>query len=754
MAGRAFARRFGVALPVLALPALVALLVAPGRSSLAAAPDTAPPLPPPAGTVVNVSTEPQLQAAVASLTSGTTIVIAPGTYHLTSTLWVVGPLTDVAIRGATNNRNDVVLVGRGMTNPNTAGVGFGIWTGGGVTRVAIANLTIRDVFYHPLIFNAGTQQPHVYNVRLLDAGDQFIKSNPDPAGGGVNGGIVEYSVIEYTTEAPDSYTNGVDVHTGNDWIIRHNLFRRIRSSGGLAGPAVLVWNGSQRTIVESNTFIDNHRDIHLGLIERTPNDHTGGIVRNNMIVRSPGAGGDVGIGIFDSPGTTVVHNSVWMGGAYANAIEYRFPDTTGVIIANNLSDAGVWARQNATATLTNNVWTATAAAFESPATGDLHLSAAASIAIDRVPVHPDAPFDWDGSPRPSGLGADLGADERTAVVQLPAPPEVCADGVDNDGDGVVDDGCPPPPPVPALELCGDGVDNDADGLVDENCGGLGPAVTPGPPARVSARASGSTIAIQWLAPIVGGRATGYLLEAGLAPGMTVATLPLGPQTSVSIPNVGAGTYYVRLRAMGPAGLGPASNESAVTVGACPAPAAPWPLVGYVNGSRIALTWFDAAGCQGRGLHLVAGTHAGGADLAVVPVSSSPLDAVVPAGEYFLRVASPANTTSNEVRLVVPGGCPPPAFPIRLSGRVAGNIVDLQWYPTPSYAATALDAVSPLAYVLEAGRAPGSADVGVFPLGRTASFLAAAPAGHYHLRVRAVTACGAGPASNDVTLTVP
>ena len=229
--------------PVLGVLSIVHLLLA---TNVEAAPvRPAPPLPPPAGQVVNVSTAAQLQSAVSALSSNTTILIAPGTYVLTTTLYINGTFANVALRGASGNADDVVLAGPGMTNSNYGNVPFGVWTGGNVQGVTIANLTIRDLYYHPIIFNAGTQAPHVYNVRLVNAGQQFIKSNPDGNGGGVNDGVVEYTVIEYDTTSRDDYTNGVDVHTGRNWTIRHSLFRNIRApQGQLAGPAILMWNGS------------------------------------------------------------------------------------------------------------------------------------------------------------------------------------------------------------------------------------------------------------------------------------------------------------------------------------------------------------------------------------------------------------------------------------------------------------------------------------------------------------------------------
>lgn len=307
-----------------------------------------------------------------------------------------------------------------MANPS---IPHGIWVGGNVSGVTIANLTIRDIYYHPVMFNAGTQSPLVHNVRLINAGQQFIKSNPNPSGGGVDHGIVQYSVIEYETTSRDYYTNGVDVHTGRNWTIRHNLFRNSRApQGQLAGPAILMWNASSGTVAEGNTFIDCQREIAFGLIGRTPNDHTGGIIRNNFIYRGPGIAGDAAIGVFDSPATQVLHNTILGSRSYASLIEYRFPHSSGVQIANNLLNGVILARDGATATLSGNVTSASPATFVSPAAGDLHLAPGATSAIDRVAVLANAPTDWDGQARPGGAAADAGADEFASSV-IPSTPQ-------------------------------------------------------------------------------------------------------------------------------------------------------------------------------------------------------------------------------------------------------------------------------------------------------------------------------------------
>src|SRR5271167_3112434 len=103
----------------------------------------------------------------------------------------------------------------------------------------IANLSIREVYFHPIIFNPGPTAPHVYNVHLVNGGQQLIKTNPNADGTGINNGIIEYSLFEYTPTSRDWYANAIQVLAGSGWIIRNNLIRNVQAPAGQqAGPAV------------------------------------------------------------------------------------------------------------------------------------------------------------------------------------------------------------------------------------------------------------------------------------------------------------------------------------------------------------------------------------------------------------------------------------------------------------------------------------------------------------------------------------
>lgn len=396
------------------------------------APSLGPP-PTPGPTAAWVSTVAQLQTAVRNLQSGQTIVIQPGTYNLTESL-VIGrsaPINHVTIRGATDNFNDVVIRGRGMENPNYGNVPHGI-TVWNAQDVLIANLSVGEVYYHPIDLQglSGAERVHIYHVRSFDGGEQLVKSNS--GGGGVDDCILEYSLIEYTASTPVTdhgggigYTGGLHAHQTDNWIIRHNLWRNFHAPDTVAflwNPVVLMWNNSSNTIVEGNTFINVDRSIGFGLGDATGFDHQGGVIRDNFIYLEPGLFSPARraaaqfvsqILVYDSPDSKVYHNTVLTNANCDLSIEVRWAQT-GVEIRNNLTDVPIGTRNGGMFSGSGNYTAATLAMFANPTGHDFHLvSSAATLAnvIDRVSPLPSVLTDWDGDVRPQGPAADLGADE-------------------------------------------------------------------------------------------------------------------------------------------------------------------------------------------------------------------------------------------------------------------------------------------------------------------------------------------------------
>jgi len=120
------------------------------------------------------------------------------------------------------------------------------------------------------------------------------------------------------------YTNAIDGVGDARWIVRDNFIHDIRCQDlTLAGPAILLWQGSSDTLVERNTITDSSRGIAFGL--NGPNDHTGGIARNNFIRWDPSANYAVDVPIYTtSPNAKLLNNTALTSGKYPNAIEVRY----------------------------------------------------------------------------------------------------------------------------------------------------------------------------------------------------------------------------------------------------------------------------------------------------------------------------------------------------------------------------------------------------------------------------------------------
>ncbi len=90
-------------------------------------------------------------------------------------------------------------------------------------------------------------------------------------------------------------------------------------------------------------------------------------------------------------------------------------------------------------------------------------------------------------------------------------------------------------------------------------------VPPVAPFELQSTVVSRTLTLAWAAPPVGSAPFQYVIEAGSAPGQSnVAAVAVGTLTSLVTP-IAPGIYYVRVRAIGPGGMGPGSNEVTVVV---------------------------------------------------------------------------------------------------------------------------------------------------------------------------------------------
>jgi hypothetical protein len=353
----------------------------------------------------------ELLSAVHGLRSDTTILLAPGRFVLPEVLAIGSArdvLTNVSLRGATGNRGDVVIAGHGLAT-------------GKVQGLQVADLTFANVIGPALQIRGerGAARPHIYNVGFVDVAGSAVEASasPDRSDGGVDRGLVEYSVFEALDVGPmHDAASAVVIDGGRQWVVRYNQFRNLRAGTEARvrlRPAILARLGSQGTAVHNNLFVDCEQALAYGESQPGgPVDHVGGIIYNNFIYRRRGfSGGDAGIMLWGSPGTKVYHNTVILNGTYHRPIEYRFPITEGVDIRNNLTDGPIESREGGQAFVAGNFTKATADMFRDARAGDLRLVGTAEQAIHHgVQIAEPLP-DWERTPRPVGSRPDIGAHE-------------------------------------------------------------------------------------------------------------------------------------------------------------------------------------------------------------------------------------------------------------------------------------------------------------------------------------------------------
>ena len=412
-------------------------------------PGLCPALDPPTGPTVTVYTVAELENAVNSAASGDTILVADGVYDLNG-LYLRFDTPNVTLRSASGERGAVVLDGNYVTTEIVQIV---------ASNVTVADLTLREAYYHP-IHVMSTNSSHtlntlIYNVHIVDAGEQAIKINPVAGGYYTDNGVVARSQVELTAAGRphirnNCYTGGVDAHQSRGWVVRDNVVEGFWCANGLSEHGIHFWTGSRDTVVERNLLRDNARGVGFGLVvdgngriyadDGCPAagddyvDHYGGVIRNNFVVAFDGElfssqfGFDCGICLWNACDAGALHNTVYTFDT-ANtfsAIAWRFPNTQAEI-ANNLVNDALFERDGAGATQAGNLANAQPSWFVDAASGDLHLAAVATAAIDQAVSIDEVTGDYDGDLRPAGSAPDVGADEYggtpfepTSFVYMPA----------------------------------------------------------------------------------------------------------------------------------------------------------------------------------------------------------------------------------------------------------------------------------------------------------------------------------------------
>ncbi len=405
-----------------------------------------PPLPAPEGRTVTVHTEQELWNAVNEGVQNTTILVSDGAYHLGQQglyLWLDTP--NVSLRSLSGNREAVIL-DDDYARSEIVSIA--------ASNVTVADLTIARAGTHPIHVTssdaADTLSSLIYNVHILDPGQQGIKINPHAAQVHFpDYGEIACSHIELSDPGRakvweingSCYTGGVDAHQARGWVIRDNLIEGFWCPQGLSEHAIHLWTGSRDTLVERNTLVDNARGVGFGLLQdgsgRTYSDdpcpgavgyvdHFGGVIRNNFLFASRAAlftsesGFDCGICLAQACQAQVLHNTIVSTQAPFSSIEWRFSNTRAEI-TNNLVSHSLRERDGASADSAGNLADAPLSLFANASSGDLHLAPTASAAIDQGASLPGGACDqdFDGDPRPLGAGRDIGADEYQGAPYIP-----------------------------------------------------------------------------------------------------------------------------------------------------------------------------------------------------------------------------------------------------------------------------------------------------------------------------------------------
>jgi hypothetical protein len=398
----------------------------------------APPLPPPQGKIVNVSTVEDLLKAMEEAEPGRTVLVADGHYLMPR--YVEIRADNVTLRGASGRRERVVLDGARSRH----GELLGLRACSGVT---IADLTIQNVKWNGLKLNSETnvQRVTIHNCifhNVWQRGIKGVKVPPEnreairPKRCRVQYCLFYNDRPKQLSDDPKdiaqgNYIAGIDVMYAQDWVIRDNVFIGIQGRTYEGRGAVFLWFDARNCVIERNIIIDCDVGLQLGNPHRADGVQyhcVGCVARNNFITRAP----EAGIVAVYTKDCRILHNTIHDPQSRLGRLIRMVFTNDGLLVANNLLSGPAWSNESPSdIRFAGNLIKDMTDAFVDPAHGNLHWKepgAARSVPVrasrglsvvgpeetpDGVTTSEQVSDDIDGQPR--GARPDIGADEIASL---------------------------------------------------------------------------------------------------------------------------------------------------------------------------------------------------------------------------------------------------------------------------------------------------------------------------------------------------
>jgi hypothetical protein len=376
----------------------------------------APALPQPEGKIIEVSNVPELIAALREVRPGQTILLADGHYMMPH--YVRIDTDNVTLRSASGNRERVIIDGAGSRHKELLGISA-------CSGVTIADITIQNIQCNGFKINSNTnvQKLTIYNCIIHNIWQRGIKGVKVPKEDRENVRPKDFRIqycLFYNDRpkrlsdddrdiAEGNYIAGIDVMYATDWIISDNVFVGIQGRTFEGRGAIFIWHSSRHCVIERNIIIDCDVGLQLGNPHRdsqTTYHCIRSIARNNFITRAP----EAGIVTVYTKDCKVLNNTIHDPQSRLVRLIRTVFTNDGLMVANNLlSGPGMRNESESAITFSNNHIGDFTGCFTDASNGNLHLTKAATNAIDKAIPMAEVKEDFDRELR--GTRPDIGADE-------------------------------------------------------------------------------------------------------------------------------------------------------------------------------------------------------------------------------------------------------------------------------------------------------------------------------------------------------